>query len=580
MDKIKILFLAANPVDTPLLDLDEEVQAITKELNKEGIKDKFVFVEKRAVKTDDVSTYFLEEKPDIVHFSGHGSRASQIYLLDEKGKSVPLEAKVLGMLFKALKENIRCVVLNACFAEVQALVISKYIDCVIGMTRAIGDKAAIKFAQGFYRGLGNGTDVKTAFDLGCFQIGTHFPDEHTIPQIMWKNDEPKKILFFQNGEPKSELPVVEPTTPKKMVVGTIEPPPGRPKNRVHLTAVIITICIIIGILLIVGLSLNGFSPNLKPIDEPTNNTTTVPSQTVTPVPLSDRAISPENAANVSQIGSLNSGQSNQVIWSPDGKWLALASSDIEIYDGETLEQVYTINPSPSNIAFSPDSRFLIAAGSGLYAWNMDGWGQIVAKPDAGYIQSVAISPDGKTIATAHEKAVKLWDIASWNVTHTLPAGSVTIVAFSPDGNTLAAGGGMAGTEIKLWDIESGQELNTLTGHTNWIKSIAFSPDGKILASGSVDEKIWLWNMDSGLQLRVLNGHTDQVTGVAFSPDGQLLASVSWDLTVRLWKVENGQELNTLTGHTNWIKSITFSPDGATFASGGYDQEVLLWGLPS
>lgn len=157
-------------------------------------------------KADDVSLHFLEEKPDIVHFSGYGSRANQIYLLDERGKtSVPVGAKVLSMLFRALRDNIRCVVLNACFSEVQALIISKYVDCVVGMTRAIGDGAAIKFAQGFYRGLGNGRDVKTAFDLGCFQIGTHFPDEHTTPQIMWKNDEPKEITFFPKPNELSEL---------------------------------------------------------------------------------------------------------------------------------------------------------------------------------------------------------------------------------------------------------------------------------------------------------------------------------------------------------------------------------------
>jgi len=55
------------------------------------------------------------------------------------------------------------------------------------------------------RGLGNGTDVDTAFQLGCFQIGTHFLDEHTTPQIMWKNDEPKKIIYLQNGDGKHQL---------------------------------------------------------------------------------------------------------------------------------------------------------------------------------------------------------------------------------------------------------------------------------------------------------------------------------------------------------------------------------------
>ena len=72
------------------------------------------------------------------------------------------------------------------------MLISRYIDCVIGMSTAIGDEAAIKFAQGFYRGLGFGKDLKTAFNLGCAQIDLHGLDEEDTPRIIWKGDEPKR----------------------------------------------------------------------------------------------------------------------------------------------------------------------------------------------------------------------------------------------------------------------------------------------------------------------------------------------------------------------------------------------------
>ena len=55
-----------------------------------------------------------------------------------------------------LRDNIRCVVLNACYSEAQAQAIAEAIDCVVGMTSAVGDDAAIEFATAFYRALGYG----------------------------------------------------------------------------------------------------------------------------------------------------------------------------------------------------------------------------------------------------------------------------------------------------------------------------------------------------------------------------------------------------------------------------------------
>ena len=298
------------------------------------------------------------------------------------------------------------------------------------------------------------------------------------------------------------------------------------------------------------------------------------------LPLSGRALTPANAAQVKQIGQLNSDWANQIAWSPDGKFFAAATYHIDIYDAQTTKKVYTIDTVvwPNSLAFSPDSRLLVAGGSGgLYTWNVDGWGQVLSKPNAGDIACIAFSFDGKTLATGIGYTVKLIDITSGNELRTLPAGSaVMAVAFSRDGKTLASGGSSG--DIKLWDPQSGQELNTLTGHTNLIKSLAFSPNSHILASASTDKRIMLWNATSGQQLRVIIGHTDQVTSVAFSPDGQLIASASWDLTVRLWDAKSGQQLISLTGHTSWISTVAFSPDGATLASGGFDQAIRLWGL--
>ena len=93
----------------------------------------------------------LRHQPHIVHFSGHGSSLGEIFLEDDAGLSQPVSPRALSTTFGLLKDNIRCVVLNACFSRIQAEAIAQHIECVVGMSQAIGDRAAISFAAAFYQ---------------------------------------------------------------------------------------------------------------------------------------------------------------------------------------------------------------------------------------------------------------------------------------------------------------------------------------------------------------------------------------------------------------------------------------------
>ncbi|MEH2082159.1 MAG: CHAT domain-containing protein [Nostoc sp.] len=111
----------------------------------------------------------LEEKPDIVHFSGHGEGQTGLVLVGQNGEPKPATSEALSGLFKLFPE-IKCVVLNACYAEAQAKAIVKHIDYVIGMKQSVRDDATIIFATGFYDGLGYDKSIDVAFELGCNAI--------------------------------------------------------------------------------------------------------------------------------------------------------------------------------------------------------------------------------------------------------------------------------------------------------------------------------------------------------------------------------------------------------------------------
>lgn len=199
-EMIKILFLAANPTDTTRLRLDEESRAIDRALRQAEFRDKFDIEQHWAVRVGDIQELLLRHQPHIVHFSGHGGLSSEIILEDNAGNSHPVPAKALSDLFSVLKDNVRCVVLNACFSEQQARAIAGHIDCVIGMSTAIGDAAAISFAAAFYRALGYGRDVETAFKLGRLEINLENLNEQDTPQLLTVKADPAKILFVRQNQ--------------------------------------------------------------------------------------------------------------------------------------------------------------------------------------------------------------------------------------------------------------------------------------------------------------------------------------------------------------------------------------------
>ena len=181
-----ILFLAANPKDTAPLRLDEEVRRIDEGLRRSRQRENFKLVSKWAVQIPDLRRALLDEEPNFVHFSGHGSKLGRIYLEDKVGMGQEVKPEALGNFFKLFSDHVSCVVLNACYAEIQADEIVKHIPFVVGMNTAVPDQAAIEFSEAFYDAIGSGKDVEFAFNLACNAIEMYDLNAENIPVLKKK----------------------------------------------------------------------------------------------------------------------------------------------------------------------------------------------------------------------------------------------------------------------------------------------------------------------------------------------------------------------------------------------------------
>lgn len=188
-----ILILAANPKNTPPLRLDQEVREIDNGLQRARRRDEFILKQVWAVRRSDFRRAMLDLKPNIVHFCGHGSGEEGIAFEDENGQAKLISTEALSGFFELFSDKVECVVLNACYSEVQAEAIVKHIPHVIGMNKAIGDTAAIEFSVAFYDALGAGESIEFAYKLACNAIQLSGMPENLTPILKSMRRPPKQV---------------------------------------------------------------------------------------------------------------------------------------------------------------------------------------------------------------------------------------------------------------------------------------------------------------------------------------------------------------------------------------------------
>lgn len=235
-----ILFLAADPTEASRLRVGEELREIQERLQLAKLRDLFTLNQRMSVRPADLSQALLDLKPEVVHFSGHGMSTGALCFEDETAKTHPIHPDGLADLFEQFTDHIKCVILNACYSESQAKAIVKHIDYVVGMNQAIGDKAAIAFAIGFYQALGAGRSIEDAFKLGCVQIKLQGINENLTP-VLTKKDNARVFQvggpdILTNQDDSETISSGNPSTPVPSDSLTNDDPPGRLQRVLDLPA--------------------------------------------------------------------------------------------------------------------------------------------------------------------------------------------------------------------------------------------------------------------------------------------------------------------------------------------------------
>uniref|UniRef100_A0AAU3GY66 Serine/threonine protein kinase n=1 Tax=Streptomyces sp. NBC_01401 TaxID=2903854 RepID=A0AAU3GY66_9ACTN len=283
-----------------------------------------------------------------------------------------------------------------------------------------------------------------------------------------------------------------------------------------------------------------------------------------------------------------------LVFGKDSKTLLAAGGDgtirkwdVSAEQGESIRIGVPAYLQPA--MFTADLKRLIRADKNkVQVWDVTS-GRVVrtfdgppgGKGQEGFVQSLALSPDGKTLVGSMPEGLYTWDLGSGKRLGIQKGQFSGPLAFSPDAELL-----VTAFPLKLRDFPSLKAVATIDSEFNSSQTSTFSPDSQILAIAERNGPVRLWNVATRQNVVTLKGHKDSVVSLAFQPGGSALASGSEDGTVRLWDTVTGKTTATFDCGGK-VAAVVFSPDGNTLAAGlsqvdsaSAEDTVRIWRVPT
>lgn len=252
------------------------------------------------------------------------------------------------------------------------------------------------------------------------------------------------------------------------------------------------------------------------------------------------------------------------------------------FSANGLELIATYDSGPAQ-AWSTVNGKPIAPGSTSATWTLE---RVIGSGDGkspitDRANSLAFSPDGKTLAVGSGEPsrsgdITLWDIETGKLTKEYAErhlDSVFALDFSPDGKLLASGG--ADKAVRITDLSTGKMIKVFEGHTHHVLGVTWRADGRLLASSGADNVVKVWDWTTGDRRKNVDGWDKEVTGLRYLGAADQIATSAGDTKLRLITSDGG-EVKQLPGATGFLQSLAATRAGDLVLGGDQDGVLKAW----
>jgi len=197
--------------------------------------------------------------------------------------------------------------------------------------------------------------------------------------------------------------------------------------------------------------------------------------------------------------------------------------------------------------------------------------------DESEFSPVVITPDSNYfIRGSNDGKLKEFNMITGNLERVFGSHKMAVfaLAISRDGRYIASSGD---STINVWDYSTGDLIYTLSGHQDVVNCLRFDPQGGYLVSGSADNEIKAWDLISGKVKKTLGSHWGRVLSLDYSQDGNYLVSSALDTTINLWDVKKGRLISTFIDKKENIHGVAISKDNSFIVS-ATNSTLKIWDI--
>ena len=293
-------------------------------------------------------------------------------------------------------------------------------------------------------------------------------------------------------------------------------------------------------------------------------------------------------------------QANNLRYSPDGQYLAVAGGHIDIggapldckvkvfrsSDG-VLETTFAGHVDPVvDVRWHPNGDWIVSGGimddNAIRIWQRSNGAVIKTFVEQNELNDPQFTPDGQFLMNGFDwssnKKVKVRRVSDWTTVNIFPANNMASLQASRDSQTYFVGGDNYGEPLRQFRLSDGALLQNFSAHWEAARVVRYSHDGSLIASGGAwpESRVNIWNAETGDLLRRIFHQDQGINDISFSPDDSRIVVGSGDSAV-IFDVATGAPLATMQHEgVTVVTAVEYSPDGQWIATANSAGKVRIW----